>query len=532
MVQPFSSLLPGVDQRSYDSQSERAHSDRDTQVGLLDGGATSGGGTPLRTPLQDGLTGMPGTPLQVRLATLDSALLAGDGTPTMGTVRPSSQAALSRPPGSLAAQPKPLSQTGLASMGPAPPAGQRQPISQSGLASMAAAPQTGFDSMTSASPASLDISFASSMPVAQSGLASVAPALHSASPASTLPGSLVVQSSGAVPLSSAAIAVASTAPAAGHLLPQERATPKSMTTGLPASTVQSSSSPRLMVSETGLASLVAESGRNVAEFGSKVAEADQGAPPGKVDPFGVFGSPPSQVSLHEGAEVALLPQGKEDALPSQVSLGGYEAPSHASQLASSTVAMPPQGKEAALPSQVSLGGYEAPSPTSQLALSTVASLSPTLLGETTSFASKAPNPLGRMRRLMQDLEVQKLERYAATQQEAQLQRRLELLERIAGVHAGDIDGLENLAAWRMVPGTKQGFFVDADRVPDREANLLQKEQSKTMSVAFAELLAGRPTARGKALIREEAQHVFQEGEHAVEDVLKSLDHNMQVMTDD
>lgn len=240
----------------------------------------------------------------------------------------------------------------------------------------------------------------------------------------------------------------------------------------------------MKVSETGLASLVAESGREVAEFGSKVEQAEGG-----VDPFGVFKHPPSQFSLREGEEVAL-------------------------------------------PSQVSLGGYEAQFPEYQRALSSVASLSPTLLGETTSFASKAPNPLGRMFRLMQDIELQKIERDAAMQQEAQLQNRLELLERIAGVHAGDIDGLENLAAWRMVPGTKQGYFLDADRVRDREAALLQQEQSKTMSVAFAEVLAGKPSARGKALIREEAKHMLQEGEHAVEDVLKELDHNMEVMTDD
>lgn len=247
------------------------------------------------------------------------------------------------------------------------------------------------------------------------------------------------------------------------------------------------------MTESGLASLVAEPAPEGAEFGAKERAAEGGDLTGE-DPFGVYNTVTPQGFLHTDQEV-LVP---------------LQSQSHI----------------------VSLG--EAPPLASDKGLSTLASLSPspTLLGEATSFGSKAPNPLGRMRRLMQDLELQKLERDVAKQQEAQLESRLELLERIAGVTGGEIDGLENLAAWRLVPGMKQGYFVDADRVPDRETELFHREHSKTISVAVAELLAGRPTARGKAVILEEAQHVLEEGEHVVEDVLQSLDKNMEVMTDD
>mmetsp|Transcript_97543 Transcript_97543/g.232237 ORF Transcript_97543/g.232237 Transcript_97543/m.232237 type:complete len:186 (+) Transcript_97543:54-611(+) len=154
------------------------------------------------------------------------------------------------------------------------------------------------------------------------------------------------------------------------------------------------------------------------------------------------------------------------------------------ETASSGFGMEADGKPLRSRSPVAIGG--APG-ASMASLGSMRSLTQSVLGD--SKHDKALNALASAELLMKDLELASKERAVALQRHRRLQDQLGVMEKILGVDAATVDGHNALAAWRLLPGSINGFSIDADRVPAREAALEERESWVT---SFAASLAGCP----------------------------------------
>eukprot|EP00439_Symbiodinium_sp_Y106_P082154 s2239_g21.t1 len=162
-------------------------------------------------------------------------------------------------------------------------------------------------------------------------------------------------------------------------------------------------------------------------------------------------------------------------------------------------------------------------PLQMASLGSMLSLTQSVLGD--SKHDKALNALASAELLVKDLELARKERTVALQRHGRLKDQLGVMEKILGVDvivvrikAATVDGGHTaLAAWRLLPGSINGFSIDADRVPAREAALEERESWLT---SFAASLAGCPQ---KAESNEEPK--------ADRDMLAAVDQWQKVFAD-